>query len=157
MHHLTLNTGHSRISPRREVGDDILAKLRPLLRPGCHDLGDIHPDFAGYRLIVPCPEDDTDDEHIPAAGFLASLYCDCVPLLTMAVAATADDDALLWEAIERLYLRVTDLPVMRSADYALPKRPTSLPWLAVVLTSPSFLPHWAGDFERCLAWTWIET
>lgn len=34
MIHYTLNTGHSRISPRREVADATIAVVRPMLATG---------------------------------------------------------------------------------------------------------------------------
>ena len=39
--HYTLNTNHSRMSPRSEVADDVLETMRPLLTPGEHDLGEM--------------------------------------------------------------------------------------------------------------------
>jgi hypothetical protein len=53
MLHYTLNTGHSRTSPRDEVAVDVLATMRPLTQPGEHSLGAVHASFADYRLLIP--------------------------------------------------------------------------------------------------------
>jgi len=48
MIHLTLSTGHSRVSPRSEVSDDVIAALRPVVRAG----GGMLPGPPGYRLVL---------------------------------------------------------------------------------------------------------
>jgi hypothetical protein len=77
-------------------------------------------------------------------------------LLSLAVAATPEDEAVVWPELEGLYLKVTEAPVMRSADFQAPHKPASLPWVAVALVIPLALPGWAGDLERCLAWAFAE-
>jgi hypothetical protein len=124
----------------------VLAVMPPLLQPGKHDLGHLSAAFAGYRLVVP---------EAPC-GFIATLYRGAVPLLTLGVATSARDEETVWPALEALYLKITEMPVLRSADFAAPSRPASLPWLAVVLLAPHLCPSWAGDFERCLAWAYLD-
>jgi hypothetical protein len=48
----TLNTNHSRMSPRSEVADDVLETMRPLLTPGEHDLGEMAA-AQGWRRVEP--------------------------------------------------------------------------------------------------------
>ena len=146
MNHYTLNTGHSRVSPRSKVAEDVLLKTDPLLARGVHDLGELNEAFAGYRLVVP----------EPPAGYFATLYKGGRPLLSLAVAATAEDEAVVWPALEGLYLRLTELPGLHAADLQAPRRPESLPWVAVALVNPPAMPSWAGDFERCLAWAFVK-
>jgi hypothetical protein len=146
MQHYTLNTNHTRTSPRDEVALDVLAAMQPLLQPGKHDLDQLNGAFAGYRLVVP----------VAPTGFVATLYRGAVPLLTMGVATSDRDEEAIWPALEALYLKITELPLLRSAGFAAPARPASLPWLAVVLIAPHLCPDWAGDFERCLAWAYID-
>ena len=44
-----------------------------------------------------------------------------------------------------------------SVDWALPEKPASTPWLAVVLLGVHHdLGAWLGDFERCMVWLLIE-
>ena len=145
MMYYTLNTGHSRVSPRSEIGADVLPRMAPLLAAGEHDLGELAEVFAGYRLVVPHCE----------AGYFAKLYRGDRPLLSLAVAATADE-AVVWPALEGLYLRLTELPGLHAADSQAPRRPGSLPWVAVALADPLAVPFWAGDFERCLAWAFVQ-
>jgi hypothetical protein len=41
-----------------------------------------------------------------------------------------------------------------------PVKPASLPWCAVILTPNAARQidqmDWLGDFERCLAWAWLD-
>ena len=59
MQHLTLNTGHSRRSPRCEVDDDVIEMMQPLCQPGSYALSiapgwkvDILPGEAGGLLFM---------------------------------------------------------------------------------------------------------
>lgn len=146
MLHYTLNTGHTRTSPRSEVGDDVIAKMASLLGPGHHDLGRFAETFRGYHVTV--PECD--------AGLVATLWSEKAPLVTFGVAATEEDEDVVWPVLEQMYLKLTELPVLRSADFQASRKPDSLPWLAVVLVAPHLVPSWVADFERCLAWAWLE-
>lgn len=146
MIHYTLNTGHSRHSPRSEVGDGVIQQMTPLLTPGEYHLKRFGGAFSDWRLVVPtCP-----------AGYVATLYHGKAPVLTMGVAVLPGDAEAVWPGLESLYLNVTELPGMRAADFKAPRQPETLPWLAVVLVVPTLLPDWCGDFEKCLAHTWIE-
>lgn len=146
MIHYTLNTGHSRTSPRDEVAADVIARMAQFVQVGEHNLGGFHQSFAGYRIVVP----------ESPGGLIATLCKGQAPILTLGAATTADEAAIVWPALESLYFQVTESPVMRVADFAASRQPASLPWLAVALNSPHLCPSWAGDFERCLAWAWIN-
>jgi hypothetical protein len=147
MLHYTLNSGHCRTSPRSEIAPGVTGRMAYLTRPGAHDLAAFAPRFAGYTVVVPPCE----------AGLLASLVAPGdAPLLALGVAADAADAEAVWPSLESLYLKVGDLPLLRSADFAAPRRPAEYPWLAVALLLLPALPDWAGDFERCLAWAWLE-
>jgi len=89
MNHYTLNIGHNRISPRSEIGEGVLPRMAPLLAVGEHDLSDLAEAFAGYRLVVPHCE----------AGYFATLCRGDWPLLSLAVAATQEDEAVVWPAL----------------------------------------------------------
>jgi hypothetical protein len=146
MMHYTLNTGHNRVSPRSEIFEGVLPRMAPLLAVGVHGLGELDEVFADYRLVVPHAE----------TGYFAMLYFADRPLLSLAVAATAEDEAIVWPALEGLYLKVTEAPGLRTAGFQAPHRPPSLPWVAVALVDPLNVPPWAEDFERCLAWAFVE-
>jgi hypothetical protein len=144
LNHYTLNTGHNRLSPRAEVGDDLLPKMAELLETGEHDLGAWAGLFAGFRLVVPvCP-----------TGWLGTLYRGPAPLVTIGVAGNEEEATAIWRGLQDLYLKVTELPTMRAADFKAPKQPP-LPWVSVALIAPWILPDWVGDIERCLAWAWL--
>jgi hypothetical protein len=142
--HYTLNTDHCRVSPRSEVPDHALPLLAPLLEFGEHRL----PGKLGqkYRLVVPAAD----------AGFAATVCRGDAPLVTLGVAATEEDAAVVWPALEGLYLQITDTGPLAAAGLPAPHRPESLPWCAVVLLGPlGEAPGWLSDFERCLAWAWL--
>lgn len=144
MIHLTLNTGHSRTSPRSEVRDDVVETMRPWTVTGVHRLP-----VGGCSLRTDCGQ----------GGMLATVYDpDHRPIATIAVAGSVDAADGLWGEIERLYLIITDQPVHRSADWAVPRQPGSVPWCAVVLPAvhSPIEYDWLGDFERCLAWSFLE-
>jgi hypothetical protein len=144
MLHYTLNTGHTRESPRSEVRDEVLRILRPLLGAGKHDLP-----IEGYQLVL-----DT-----LGGGALATVYRGAdVPVVTIGIAPDAAAAEVLWPHLESLYLRIAELPGLRSADFPVARRPAQTPWVAAVVIGP--MPreaYWLGDFERCLAWAWIES
>ena len=93
MHHFTLNTGHSRHSPREEVGNDVIAKCRAWCADGCHDLP-----TSGWRLH------STPSER---GSLLFSLYLGEEPIVTCGVAPdeTAADE--VWPVLERTHLDLT--------------------------------------------------
>ena len=143
--HYTLNTGHSRESPRSEVGDDTIELCRKWTVPGDFELP---PQFPGWRLKVTIE-----------GGLLATLTCERMPVATLGVANTAEVADKLWPALESFYHTITDLPIHRSADWQPAKQPPMLPWLSVILIDPSDIytrATWLGDFERCMAWAWVE-
>ena len=144
MNHYTINTGHNRVSPRHEVRNDIIDLCQPYLATGRHKLP-----MDGYEI-------DTVNE---GDGLVFTVYRtrDNAPLVTCGVAKTESQEDVVWSALETLYHRLTDQPIMRSADFEVSKRPDSLPWLAVITIAPSLDESWLADFERCVAWTWLES
>lgn len=153
--HLTLNTGHTRESPRAEVGADILALLAPLVAEGG---GPLPPPFTGYRLTIVRGE----DEAAGSAIFTFSGAGD-LPLATGLVCwrEAASSDA--WGKMADLLAGAGALA--GATIPATPRRPSSVPWLAVMLW-PAFMAapdaatwsavSWLGDAERCVAWALIE-
>ena len=147
MQHITLNTGHSRDSHRAEVRDDIIETLGPLLVQACS--GDIVegvpvPGTRGYSFTARCAGD----------CMTASVYADGPPaqLLCSFAVAGSECGRTVW-------------PVMHQLDFdvALATDPNSVPdppWCAVLLTRACIVHaqalSWLGDFERCLAWTYLE-
>lgn len=143
LHHYTVNTGHNRICKKSEVSADVITVCRPLLQPGRHAVPGIGKPYTVESVRA-------------ELGMVFSIFRNDVPLITCGVAESAEAAALVWPGIESLYLRVTELPAMRSADFEAPRQPPGLPWLAVVIVVPS-AEEWLGDFERCLAWTYLAS
>ena len=63
----------------------------------------------------------------------------------------------MWPILESFYLDLTDRAPHSAAGWQAPTQPESTPWLAVVLVSLTKSDvDSLRDFERCLAWTWLE-
>ncbi len=150
--HYTLNTGDTRDSPRSEVADEVISAMAGTLGPG------------EFELPIPDPHNtyfcrlDVADR-----AFVATVYCETQgkpgrrPLVTFGVADNAKDAGQLWPVLQQHYHTVTDLPGIRSADFASARQPDGLPWCASVVIMPTLDESlWLGDFERCLAWAWLE-
>lgn len=143
MIHYTLNTGHTRQSPRSEVDPQVIESLQPLLVNGLHPLP-----VAGYRAQIT----------IEGTALRCTVRADreSRPLVSFGVATTEEDEGILWSAVQQLYHQLTDLPGLRSADFRSAQKPQSLPWCAAmtILMLPG--ESWVADFERCLAWAWCD-
>lgn len=142
--HLTLNTGHSRASPRCEVSDDVIERLRPLVRASGGPLP--HP--RGYSVQI--TREGKDALLTISATADAGRGAEAVPLVTCGLAI--EDGPRVWRAL---------LAPGRIGRYSVESgMPDSLPWLAVLLHPTAVLAgaalSWLGDAERCLAWALIE-
>jgi hypothetical protein len=140
--HYSINTGHGRWSPRSEVADDIIEILRPLIESGEHDTP-----MEGYRLSVPKTE----------LGLFCTMKTVGRPVMSMMVAASQEDLDHLWPFMESMYYSVSEVPGLRSLDYIAASKPDKLP---TCIAWPMFATPqeamWLGDFERCLAWTFLD-
>jgi len=143
MLHYTFNTGHVRNSPRSEVGDDTIEFMARFVEPGEFALPDMFP---GWRIKTT----------IDGLALISTLFFEKAPTLTIGVALDTYSADMSWPLLESLYHNITELPNNRSADFSASKRPEPTPWCAVVLIDALAAEPWMGDFERCLAWAWIE-
>lgn len=131
LQHYTIDTGHCRESDRREVSDDVIASLASLLRAGEHEMPSPP---GGYRLRV------TQDGTVLAATVLSSAGA---PLATMFACV---DDAGIKAAV-----------LASGAKPAVSLRaPAVLATLHPTISLDISATGWLGDFERCLAWAWLE-
>jgi hypothetical protein len=145
LHHYTLNTNHTRQSPRAEVADDIIKMLAPTTAPGRHKLPGSFADYECQTSID------------PEGGALFTIYAPKRVVATFGVARSEWAAETLWPKIEKLYLKIGDLPGVRSADFAAPHRPERTPWCAVIVIACALEEtQWVGDFERCLAWAFLD-
>lgn len=159
MIHYTLNTGHSRESPRSEVGAEAIALLRPWFRGWFS--GKSYPLNPGYEAAVFLPVAggalvSVVRGKLPKQG-PASGKGEFVPLVSFAVTLTDSAADQLWPKVEELYHQVTELPGIRSADFAAARRPVKTPWIAAMTIAAE--PHeamWIADFERCAALAFWE-
>lgn len=143
--HITIETGHERDSPRSEVGDGMIALLTLWIDRA----------LAGERVPIervdpPCLLTMTAHGKCATATIVLAESGD--PLVDLAIGAHSRCGAALWRSLH------ADAAgnAATSADRVPPE-----PWLAVRLHQSGlvFAPmtaEWLGDFERCLAWAWIE-
>jgi len=133
--HYTIEANHIRHASRSEVSDDLLASLKPLLSNGRHVL----PVIDGYSV----------DSSV-CGSILAATICsernpfgEALPLVT---AYVCEDESGLASV-----LRVTGArnhPELRAPCVVATMHPTAM--------TDKKAMGWMGDFERCLAWAWLE-
>lgn len=134
--HVNLQTNKSYRSHRTDVTDAAVDVLRPLVAAdGEYDI----PNIDGRKLWV------TRSGKL----LLATVQAEN-PICTIAVAAQTVGADKLWQMLHE------NIKLATRADYL----PSDNPWSAV-RTEVGLADHsddieWLMDFERCLAWTWIE-
>lgn len=146
--HVTLDTGHGRRSPRSEVSDDVLAHVRDLIAAA---LDGNHPALPvpGFRLSASAA----------GGGLIATVLADIgqdkdVPILTVGVARKSLGAGRLWTVLHKDRIGI---PTPLATDVG---DVPAAPWVAarfeigIIAVSN---PGWLGDFERVLAWAWLET
>lgn len=141
LNHITLSTGHNRRSPRSEVSDDVTAWLSPWLDK-----------LLAGESVLPLPEPSlaaySAAAHIEQGGLVMTVFAGADALVMFAVAGRSRQSDPLWAYMTAQH--------NAAAGLAAP----AVPWLAVALR-PGLAEHsaateWLGDFERCVAWTWLE-
>lgn len=150
IHHVTLNTGHTRRSLAGEVSAEALAACKASLAiclSGTQQrapLGaDLAPDIAAYQLTA------------TAQGrcLVATIWHGHDPVCTVAIARHGRCGSHLWRLMHEPAPGVAPLVT----DGAMQPQ---APWCAVRLeagiTRHLDAAQWLGDYERCLAWAWIE-
>jgi hypothetical protein len=145
--HVTLTTGHSRRSPRSEVSDaaiDVCARLIAGFAAGQVSEPQPIPGAPGYSV----------SGRTGGRCMIATVWADGPPselVVSIGVAEHERCGATIWRALHE----VSHLPTMTSPD----EQPRA-PWCGVLI-EPAIVAHqdaarWLGDFERCLAWAWLE-
>lgn len=150
MEHLTLTTGHSRISTRSEVADKIIALVQRDLLPLAEFA--IPGVSAGWSVKL---------TRMAAASMFSIYHCG-VPIVTCGLAMDARASDLVWRKLMSLHSLSHGCLETLPKDWPIePSQPRAVPWLGVVLLPmvaivPSEDLGWLGDFERCLAWGIVE-
>lgn len=141
IHHITISTGHSRKSPRTEVGADVIAWLGPWLDRLLKNGGTLplpEPSLSAYSAAA----------HIEQGGLVMTVFAGADALVTFAVAGRSRQSDPLWAHMTAQHGAAPGLAA------------PSTPWLAVAirpgLTVNSAAAEWLGDFERCVAWTFLS-
>lgn len=137
--HLTLNTGHSRITDLGEIDDVVFEVLGPLVHQTIFEIPNLAPWRCKVRLL--------------GGGALFEILRGSDSAV---ICGLAWDDALaanIWAGLETFYFRLGDAGLIEGEYVLMPMR---APWLAVILmpglaTSTMQDIGWMGDFERCMA------
>jgi hypothetical protein len=150
---LTLNTGHTERRYRHEIEDhefDAIRAMNPLKD------GLVHIPAVGDDYYLQTRID-------PAAGATTFTVLEKTPItapepvnapIVTCILANREPDDTAWKIAEQLYLNLSDTrPYFGDA---LPDKPPSVPWLAVILIRDSPALEWLEDFELCYAWFLLE-
>lgn len=138
LNHITLDTGHTTRSRRAEAADEAIATIAPHLRHALEAGADLIPTTTHYGLKATAQ----------GAFLLATIMAGAQPLLTFGVAPRSRGAAKLWSML----IEGRDYPVDAG-------RPPQAPWLAVRVEPGVHEPDiemWMPDYERLVAWAWIE-
>lgn len=144
--HLTLSTGHTRRSYRSEVRDDVVTYCRDLIDQA------IAGEEEGLR--VPIPSLGCDLGVVSTSrSLLVSVQREEVPLVTFGLATHSRSGASLWRVLTEVG---ASTPIHETVKLCPPE-----PWCAVRLEPGATLADHdvlmaLGDFERCMAWAFIE-
>lgn len=150
--HHTINTGHTRMSPRSEIDPRIIEQLIPLARAGKGEL----PAPLNMFSVQTTMERG-------GAAFTVFGEREGAPAAPLAICALCWDQAqsgTAWAAIEQVYLRLSDTnPAAMVGAEA--RQPETFPWVSCMVVPAALMMFpdsigWLGDFERCMAWTIME-
>lgn len=133
--HITLPTGHVIRSPRSDVSDDVIRYAATTINQALAESSGPIP------LVAPTPGCKIDARAIGSA-LVVTLYGADGPWAVIGVAPHSRIAPKLWSNLIGIYPSCTiDRP--------------SAPWVAAALLVKD-TPEWIADFERCVAWAWIE-
>jgi hypothetical protein len=150
--HLTMSTGHSARTPRSGVGDDTIMRLQALADA---EGGPVAALGDGMAVDIVRPLNPRTHRPVPG-GACATITHDGEAVAQCMVAWLPEAAPMVWEMAQACSA-VCGLPTSPKA-----RQPQQLPWLAVVICPGlALVPRETiailADFERCLAWTLIET
>lgn len=146
IHHITLTTAHSRKSYRNEVGDDAVAACRNLIDK-----------IAVGEVSEPAKIPGVGDYYLSGRAtskcMVATVMSGApsVVIATIGVALHSQCGARLWRELHTW----GETPVVTDPNQCPPE-----PWVAAALdvgiAQHMEAAHWLADFERVLAWAFLE-
>ncbi len=133
--HITINTEHIEKSPRSAVSDEAITFCRELIS-NSQDKCIVIPHFEDFKITSTVEENSLICSVFEEDGEL-------FPLVTFGVSKI--DNEVFWKKL------------CKDANKIIPQQ--SAPWCAVIIHPTLSLKSssWLGDFERCMAWAWIES
>lgn len=146
VHHVTLQSGHVRRSPRAEVPDSVVVALAPLVERALRGEHVPVPGFPAYTMRG----------GVEGRCIVITIYAaeDGAPVVTVGIATHSRCGAALWRRLHE------SSPGTLQPRATSPNNVPPEPWCAARLEAGAGLHadalDWAGDLERCLAWAWIE-
>lgn len=145
--HVTLQSGHSRASPRSEVSDEIVELLRPYVAGVVEGRTMPVPGRPGFQMSGAAAEGCL---LVTVWATISDTEGERAPVLTTGVGAG--------ECAGHVWRQMHD---GRTGDCRTdPAESPATPWVADRLEVGAGLHpealQWTGDLARCLAWCWLE-
>lgn len=153
LNHVTINTGHTGQSPRAQVHGEIIDMLTPVITGKANRIP-----VVGWPIHIIRPFDGENFPIDGAAFFTLSGTVAGNRVAHLVHCAVCWDPALDEEAW-KMAMQITKATHQEPSPSL--KRPDATPWLAVALDPGMYLADqeaiaMLGDFERCMAWAFIE-
>jgi hypothetical protein len=145
--HITLDTGHTRRSPRDEVDDQAVAALQD----------GITLMLSGGRPQIPGMDGYAMTGTAQGRCLIATAWGPSgTPLVTIGVATRSLCGAPLWRILHDPAGRIAAQTPLASNGQRCPEEPWCAARLEIGLAVDHDAAHWLGDWERCLAWAWLS-
>ena len=141
--HVTLDSGHARRSARSEIDDEIVGALAAGLdRAIATKAREPIPGWAPFSYNVTAK----------AGAAMVTLWREGDPVVTFGIAADGKDSPKLWRLLHK---------GGAGKHATTPDRPPAAPWIGARMEvgaagTPPLDLMLIEDFERCLAWAFIE-
>lgn len=154
INHLTLSTGHISRTIREDIGDEVIDLLKPWLNNAIE---------SGEKMPLPVAELShfAASAYIESGGLVVTVFAPTGPHETGKPAKNTEMPLVTFAiAIRSRHRPLWDIMIANCDNLKDGLKMPDMPWIAVNLYETSVLyPDslaWLGDFERCVAWTWLE-
>lgn len=150
--HVTLDTGKTRRSPRSEVRDEVLVHVRAVLQQA---LAGEHAEVIFGCTLTAAAEGRCVLGTVWMPLGRSASGGNSVPIVTIGVAEHSRCGGRLWRLMHDVADRSGMPPLATDRN-----DPPQEPWCAARIEIGSVTAldamEWLADFERCLAWAWLE-